>query len=193
MNLAIGKDPSSPSLESGKRELEQVQRLRRDAEIAKKILSFEESAAAVDSELMLMWWDPTLFWRWQVNLHYFLIPLSAWKGKETIMMTCRLDGPSVEVVKRMIDDAVETEEKGLEGNVYIDARGIAFDPVKHNDFGYAVYDESFRETATLLEKSGHMNVTLDNRETLLDPQAVPMRRFIPDGTRMRISSTPANS
>ena len=53
----------------------------------------------------------------------------------------------------MIDDAVATEAVGLTGKVYVDARGIRFDP--KDSTGYGGYDESMREdVARFLEYSG---------------------------------------
>ena len=37
-----------------------------------------------------------------------------------ILLVCRLDGPSPEIVRRMITDAVETEKTGLWGRAYVD-------------------------------------------------------------------------
>ena len=45
-----------------------------------------------------------------------------------MLMTSRLDGPTAEIAKRLVDDAVAVEAKGLSGKVVIDARGIPFDP-----------------------------------------------------------------
>jgi uncharacterized protein (TIGR03790 family) len=82
-------------------------------------------------------------------------------------MTARLDGPSPNVAKRLVDDAVAAEKNGLAGKVYVDARGIKFDP-KADPGGtqYGGYDESFREAARLLETTGKMDVMLENTEKL---------------------------
>ncbi len=81
-------------------------------------------------------------------------------------MTCRLDGPSVELVKRLVDQAVEVEAKGLRGKVYVDAKGNAYDAKQDGGFGYGGYDESLREMAKLLEKDAKLTVTLDNKPEL---------------------------
>ena len=95
------------------------------------------------------------------------------KDKPPMLMTCRLDGPSVELVKRIIDQSLETEAKGLDGKVYVDARGIKYNPADDPGFGYGGYDESMRETAKLLEKEGKMSVTLDDKPELFAPGSCP--------------------
>jgi uncharacterized protein (TIGR03790 family) len=137
-------------------------------------LSHAESHAAVDSELMLLWWDKYELRRWQMNLNHFLATDKMREGKPLVLLTCRLDGPSLEVVKRMIDDAVAAEKLGLKGKVYVDARGIKFDP-KGSDtgHGYGGYDESMREMAALLKDSGNLDVVLDDKEALFAPGSCP--------------------
>jgi uncharacterized protein (TIGR03790 family) len=89
-------------------------------------------------------------------------------------MTCRLDGPNVELVKRLVDQAVETEARGLDGKVYVDARGIPFNPTDRGaGSGYGGYDESMREMARLLEQDGKMVVTLDDQPELFAPGSCP--------------------
>ena len=72
----------------------------RPLEGRRKRLSYEESAAAVDSELALLWNDDYDLRRWQLNLLYFQVPEEVRKDKPPMLMTCRLDGPSVELVKQ---------------------------------------------------------------------------------------------
>jgi uncharacterized protein (TIGR03790 family) len=137
-------------------------------------LSHSESQAAVDSELMLLWWDKYELRRWQMNLNYFQATDKMREGKQPVLLTCRLDGPSPEVVNRMIDDAVAAEKEGLKGKVYVDARGIKFDP-KGSDtgHGYGGYDESMREMAALLKDPGKLDVVLDDKESLFAPGSCP--------------------
>jgi uncharacterized protein (TIGR03790 family) len=127
-----------------------------------------ESQASVDSELMLLWWTKYELVRWVPNPLNFQASDRYRKSTPPVVMTCRLDGPTAEIAMRLVDDAVAVEEKGLSGNVVIDARGIPFDPKGKGDFGngYGGYDESFRETAKLLESAG-MTVTLDQKNEVL--------------------------
>ncbi len=133
----------------------------------RSFLTYSESHACVDSELMLLWWDKYELRRWQVNLLYFQIPEKAREGKPSTVMTCRLDGPTPEIAKRLVDDSIEVEKTGLSGKVYVDARGIRFDPKSEpQGTGYGGYDESMREMARLLQKEGKMPVILDDKGEL---------------------------
>ncbi|HEX3152694.1 MAG TPA: TIGR03790 family protein [Gemmataceae bacterium] len=154
-----------------------LDRLRRQQERLNRRMRFlrhDESQAAVDSELMLLWWDKYELRRWQMNLNHFQVKDEAKKGKPPVWLTARLDGPSPAVVKRMIDDALAAEKTGLKGKVYVDARGIRFDP-KGSDtgHGYGGYDESMREMAALLRGPGKMDVVLDDKEAVFPPNSCP--------------------
>jgi uncharacterized protein (TIGR03790 family) len=138
-------------------------------------LSHDQSLAAVDSELMHLWWPAYRLARWQVNPLNWQFPESRRKVAPLSVMACRIDGPTPAVVKRMIDDAVETEAVGLKGKVYVDARGIAFDPARPDEnggYGYGAYDESMREMAKLLEKGG-LAVTLDDKDACFPDGSCP--------------------
>jgi uncharacterized protein (TIGR03790 family) len=131
-------------------------------------LSHAESHASVDSELMLLWWEKYPPARWVMNPLYFQASENYRKGCPPVVLTARLDGPSPEVAKRLVDDAVAVEAKGLAGNVVVDARGIQLrltggDATGH---GYGGYDESMREMAKLLGSKG-FQVQLDDKGELL--------------------------
>ncbi|HSQ56732.1 MAG TPA: TIGR03790 family protein, partial [Gemmata sp.] len=80
-----------------------------------------ESHACVDSELMLLWWPKYDLPRWIPNPMNFQASQAYRNGKEPVMMTARLDGPTAAIAMRLVDDAVAVEAKGLDGNVVIDA------------------------------------------------------------------------
>lgn len=133
-----------------------------------------ESTAAVDSELMLLWWDKYPLERWVMNPLYWQVSEDDRKKRPQTLMTCRLDAPTPEIVKRIIDDSLAVEAEGLKGKVYFDARGIKFDAKKAGEggTGYEGYDESYREAADLL-KSGGLDVTLDDKELLFADKSCP--------------------
>jgi uncharacterized protein (TIGR03790 family) len=165
---AAKADPATPPAK-----VEELRRRVGDANLAWSRTANSESVASVDSELMLVLWKPYELSRWQANPLHWNFP-AAERGKlGRTMMTCRLDGPTPEIAKRLVDDAMEVEAKGLEGKAYFDARGIGFDPKKPGDAtGYGGYDESFREAAALLKAAG-MDTTLDNKQELFAPGSCP--------------------
>jgi uncharacterized protein (TIGR03790 family) len=170
------EEQKQQSTEEGKKQLEELRqkRDRLNLEIQgqthrERWLNHAESVAAVDSELMLLWWDEYELRRWQVNLLNWRIPDKLRQGQPPIVLVSRLDGPSPAIVQRLIDDAVEVEKKGLTGKVYVDARGIKYQGDR-DAFGYGGYDQSLRDMAELLDKQGKMTVVLDDKGELFTPQ-----------------------
>jgi uncharacterized protein (TIGR03790 family) len=87
-----------------------------------------------------------------------------------IVMISRLDGPSPEVAKRLVDDAMATEERGLDGIFYIDTRGLASSDTVGS---YGWYDKKLRELARFLAEKTAFKVTVDNEKTLFEPGSAP--------------------
>lgn len=183
----VPTDAEKADLEKVKAELEQTKKELADAEKEKAepakltglrntvnrltqrqlTLSGDQSVASVDSELMLLWWpkyDPT---RWIISPVYWQQPEETRKKAPPVLLTCRLDAPTPDICKRIIDDSLAVEAEGLKGKVYMDARGIKFDAARKGETGtgYEGYDESYREAAALL-KAGGLDVVLDDKEAL---------------------------
>jgi uncharacterized protein (TIGR03790 family) len=79
--------------------------------------------AALDSELALVDAGDYSFSGWMPNPLFVgyknsELPIPS----EMVLMVSRLDGPSPEIVRRIIDDSVEIEKKGLLGVAYFDVR-----------------------------------------------------------------------
>ena len=128
-----------------------------------------ETYASFDSELSLLHWPAYSSLRWQTNdLSYKFDQLRA-REPRTLMVS-RLEAPTVELTKKIIDDAVETEKTGLTGKVYLDARGLA-DSVTPGSNG--LYDKSLRTLATLLREHTDLEVVLDNEPRLFREGAAP--------------------
>lgn len=167
-------DPESKAAEDLKarqKDRDEVENQLRPLDRRRRHLSYDESHAAVDSELALLWYEGYELRRFYPNPLYFQMNPEAVKGKQPpVVMTCRLDGPSVELVKRLIDQAIETEANGLEGKVYVDARGIGYNKADGGT-GYRGYDQSMRDMAKLLEQDGKMAVTLDDKSELFSPSS----------------------
>lgn len=149
------------------RQQQELERLNR----RRAIPAHAESHACVDSELMLLWWNKYELRRWVVNPLYWQVSKESREKAQPVVLTCRLDGPTPAIAKRLVDDAIAAEKKGLEGKVYVDARGIRYDPKGDPGFGYGGYDESMREMAALLEKEAKMTVVLDDKDSLFKPDA----------------------
>lgn len=125
----------------------------------------QKQGASVDSELMLVAADSYSLTGWTPN-PYFLgnrdqkLPVA----KEHVLMASRLDGPSEDLVRRMIDASMTAEEKGLSGKAYFDAR---WQQAEKKDLkGYAFYDQSIHNAANRVKSSGLMPVRIDDKETL---------------------------
>ena len=135
----------------------------------------DETQAAVDSELMLLWWDDYRKYRWVVNTLNWRhrtnaatrqqLPLAYWDLP--VLMVSRVDAPTPEIARRMIDHAIQAERKGLTGTVYVDARGLK------RSAGHGSYDQSLRDLAHMLWDHSDLRVRLDNRPSLFGPDRCP--------------------
>ncbi len=131
-----------------------------------------DTRAAVDSELALVLTDDYPLEGWLPN-PYFLgfRSQSTLLKRDEVLMVSRLDGPNPETVRRLVDDAIFTEKKGLQGRAYFDARWPK--PTGNNLEGYALYDASLHAAAESVRKSGRMEVRLDERSELFQPGDCP--------------------
>ena len=125
----------------------------------------EKTSASVDSELTLVLIENFQLSNWLINpflKEYSKVPGVEFIRRKTIMV-CRLDAPSIDMVKRMIDDAIEVEKNGLTGTVFIDARGME-DTKKGN--GYGLYDKHLRNLHSIVKSKSSLPVVLDNKPGL---------------------------
>lgn len=91
------------------------------------------NAAAVDSELSVLGQFARRI-SGPVNNPYYrsFTPFADFKNP-TLLLVCRLDAATGDTVRRMIDDAIATEQHELPGFVYVDARGIDAGPMAEGD------------------------------------------------------------
>lgn len=125
------------------------------------LLTYTYADASVDSELSLLWWDRDLYpvaWRWDNPLFYDASP---GQDEPPVLMVSRLDAPTAEQAKGLVDKAQHAERTGLEGTVYFDARGLQ--PNGATDT-YGLYDHSLREAAALVQGNSSYRVVLDDAE-----------------------------
>ncbi|HMP00925.1 MAG TPA: TIGR03790 family protein [Gemmatales bacterium] len=139
------------------------------------LLSQDQSVAAVDSELALLWWGDYPLARWLPNpLHWQFSPARRMQAPP-VVMTCRLDGPSLTVIKRMIDDALAVESDGdLTGHVYVDGKGDGFDVgADPTGTSYGGYDESLRELYRLAQNEAGFPATYEPTSRLFPAGSCP--------------------
>jgi uncharacterized protein (TIGR03790 family) len=125
------------------------------------LLTTAYADASLDSELTLLWWDRELApaaWR-QPNPLF--AGTQAGPSSPPILMVSRLDAPTADLAKNLVDKALRAERDGLRGTVYLDARGL---PSARPTDTYGHYDQSLRDAAELLKRSSDYRVVLDNSE-----------------------------
>jgi uncharacterized protein (TIGR03790 family) len=141
-----------------------------DADIAR--VQKSEDSAAVDSEIALVaagsyplsGWLPNPFFLGNQTKELDI-------GKSRVFMVSRVDGPSEKIARRIIEDSLAAEERGLSGRAYFDARWP--EPAVAPKGGYEFYDASIHRAARLVERSGRMAVQIDARERLFQPGECP--------------------
>jgi uncharacterized protein (TIGR03790 family) len=144
-----------------------------EAQKALDQLAARTPRAAVDSELALVRTADHERRGWLPNPYY--LGRRGQKmalGKDQVLMVSRLDGPSPEVVRRMIDDSLAIEAKGLSGNACVDARWPA--PKEKQRLGsYARYDASLHQWADYLAVNWPGKRFFDQTKALFDSDACP--------------------
>jgi uncharacterized protein (TIGR03790 family) len=147
---------------------ESEKRIKRQIDLSSRDLQ----GASVDSEIALIREEPYPLNGWLPN------KLFLWNQRKNppnllqkVMLVSRLDGPTERIVRRIIDESLETEKTGLKGIAYFDARWA--DPGNKELSGYAFYDRAIHQAAKRVEKSGKMKVVLDSKEQLFQPGEGP--------------------
>jgi uncharacterized protein (TIGR03790 family) len=171
---ALGQSPISTQRPLIYRWAERLFGLRGVLELASAevdLLTSTYADASLDSELSLLWWDRDLYpvaWRWSNPLFQDAVPN---QDGLPVLMVSRLDAPTAELAKGLVDKALQAERAGLDGTVYFDARGL--EPQDATDT-YGVYDQSLRDAAEVVTQQSSYRVVLDNADaTLSQPGAAP--------------------
>jgi uncharacterized protein (TIGR03790 family) len=135
-------------------------------------LKQDNARAAVDSEIALVLSGDYPLPGWLPNPHFLgFQEQETLLGSKRVLMVSRLDGPEPETVRRIIDSSISTEQTGLTGKAYFDARGPG-SPKKELS-GYALYDNAIHHAAQLVGLSGRMEVKLDSRPELYQENDCP--------------------
>jgi uncharacterized protein (TIGR03790 family) len=131
-------------------------------------ISGRETEASVDNELSMVLFSPYELYRWQpnqLNRHFIHT-----EGLTLTVMVSRLDGPSPQIARGLIDKAMKAEKNGLNGIAYIDSRGIP-DDKKPGSFGE--FDQKMRNLAVLLRIRTTFDVKEERTEKLFEPGSCP--------------------
>ena len=155
----------APALDSNQVSIEKKQINQEITQMQLEIdrISGKDTNASVDSELSMVLFRPYDLYRWQPNmLRGDVLGLSF-----RTLMVSRLDGPSYEIIKGLIDKALKAEKAGLKGIAYIDSRGI----VKSDLSGH--FDQSLRDLGAFIRSSTKMPIKAEQTGKLFAPGSCP--------------------
>lgn len=160
-----------------KEEKEKQNRLKEGLEaIGKRIAAITKSdyRSSFDSELAMVLVEDYPLRGWIPNPYFIGFKNRKLRiPREKVLMVSRLDGPSDEIVKRIIDDSIETEKKGLKGKAYFDAKGPRPDEKKARKASGVLYDWSIHKAAERVKKSGQMPVVVNDKRELFQAGECP--------------------
>ncbi len=129
--------------------------------------------ASVDSELALVLTEDYPLEDWLPNPFFLgFRKQELFLKRNEVLIVGRLDGPTADTVRRVIDDTVAVERTGLQGTAYFDARWKKPEN-KTTESGYALYDAALHHAAEKLTVSGHLPVVLDDRVELFEEGSCP--------------------
>jgi uncharacterized protein (TIGR03790 family) len=165
-------------------------------------LTSEHTDSAIDSDLSLIWAGPYPRAGWQPNpLGY---PFINNPSKPRVVMVMRLDAPTPEGVREMIQTSLAVEAAGLRGKVVIDSRGIPPRQASGATDSFGVFDQRLRELAGLVEARSGLELVHDEKPDVLPPDSaadvaiycgwysvgkyVPSMKFAPGAVGYHIAS-----
>ena len=129
--------------------------------------AYKNGDASLDSELSLLWWNPDFYriaGRLPNPLHYeaqaAADPQAPPPPAPPVLMVSRLDAPTPQLARQLVEQAVKAEQAGLAGKAYVDARGLQPGP----PFSYGFYDQSLRDLAEMLRRLTPYEVVLEDTE-----------------------------
>jgi uncharacterized protein (TIGR03790 family) len=130
-----------------------------------RIYGRPRTGASVDSELSLVLVDnyPKVHWLPNPLHQRFDKEPAMQRFRQALVMVGRLDGPTPQIARRLVDDALKTEGLGLQGTCYLDARGLKG---KEQVGSYAWFDAHLVRLAELMKQKSNLKVVLDRRPGL---------------------------
>ena len=154
--------------------LSEISRRLDEIKDALRLFSPGHNSASVDSELSLVLVDEYPLAGWIDNPYFYgnrgrqaQMPI----GRDEVLWVSRLDGPSPEIVRRVIDDSLYAENNGLIGKAYFDARWPK--PSQPNVSGYAFYDQSLHLAADWVRQKTPLPVVVESTQALFQPGEAP--------------------
>ena len=120
--------------------------------------------AAVDSELATLP-NPLKLYGWRPNPVYGTTNSLVIRPEKGILIVARLDGPSPQIAKRLVDKAVAAEQDGLWGRAYFDLRGL-------ESGEYKLGDDWIAHAAALSRHLGFE--TYEDRKSETFPETLPI-------------------
>ncbi|MDB6058531.1 MAG: hypothetical protein JWO95_2375, partial [Verrucomicrobiales bacterium] len=128
------------------------------------------NGAAVDSELATL---PSIYQKLPLtgslsNPAYRTTNSAALNPTNGIIMVARLDGPTPEIARALVDKAVQAERDGLWGRAYIDMRGLT-------NGAYAPTDTNFLIAAEVAKRAGYETVVDTNMDSF--PTSFPLSQI----------------
>lgn len=167
--LLAGLKPMNEDHPEHRRTKRKLERLDRRIAFMEKT----DERAAFDSELALVLRKSYRLSGWVPNPR----SISSLGGRrsitpEEVLMTCRLDGPSPDIVDRIISDSIRVEKEGLTGIAYFDARWPRKTGTEELT-GYALYDDAIHRAADVVRRSEAMPAVLNTVEKLFQPGECP--------------------
>lgn len=129
-----------------------------------------ETYSSFDNELALLHFPSYALLRWQQNALHYSIGTFARESQPWTFMVARLEAPTFEQAKGLVDSAIETEKTGLTGKFYIDARGL---PADKNPGSYGDFDQSLRDLAKLIKENTQFEVVVDDKDRLFQSGECP--------------------
>jgi uncharacterized protein (TIGR03790 family) len=141
--------------------------------VAKK----NETAAALDSELALVLWDEGYdLLRWAPNYLHRNYDGSYLRAAFPTMMVSRLDAPTPELARGIIDAALQAERAGLAGKAYFDSRGLAKSvtgPTGVAQAKAAEFDRMLLVAAAVVKEKTTLEVVVNDQPALFGPGECP--------------------
>jgi uncharacterized protein (TIGR03790 family) len=129
-----------------------------------------ETHSSFDSELTLLHFSPYSLLRWQNSATFHSFGAFSRESLPRTLLVSRLEAPTLEQTKKLIDDGIATEKTGLVGKVYLDARGMA---AEKSPGSYGDFDQSLRDLETFLKENTSLEVVLDDKDELFQSGDCP--------------------